>query len=232
VLPRFVSVVVVGLIVTVLVFLVRRLAVDLPNIASGTVPEPGEFDRRYAQHPLLAYLHITAGVVYLVGAPVQLSRRVRTRHLVLHRRMGRVVLTAGVITGAFAIVAGTVFPFGGLLEASATVLFGAYFLAALLVAFVAIRSRDPVRHRRWMIRAFAVALGVGAQRVWLGVFEALGLMSFEEDLGLMSFELGFAIAFWLGFVITVLIAEAYLARFPTPPRPPRRPVRDGGVATR
>ncbi|HEY6423710.1 MAG TPA: hypothetical protein VIY28_10785 [Pseudonocardiaceae bacterium] len=52
-------------------------------------------------------------------------------------------------------------PYGGAIEASATVVFGAYFMAASVVAFLAIRERDIARHRRWMI---SVALGVGTIR--------------------------------------------------------------------
>jgi hypothetical protein len=56
--------------------------------------------------------------------------------------MGRVMLPAGIIAGIFAIMFGILFPFGGLLEASATVAFGGYFVTALVPAFLAIRDGD------------------------------------------------------------------------------------------
>ena len=206
-LPRAVAAAVVVLALLVLVSVGRRLTVDVPNLASGAVPDPDEFDHRYALHPVLAYLHIAVGVVYLVGAPVQLSRRVRSRHLALHRRMGRVVLPAGLLTGVSAILAGVVFPFDGFLEVSATVVFGAYMIAALVTAYVAVRARDIARHRRWMIRAFAAGVAVGTQRVWLGVLVGPGGMPFEQ---------AFGVAFWLAFVVNVLAAEVYLLRVPVP----------------
>jgi uncharacterized membrane protein len=196
------------LIVLILIALVAatvRIATDWPNVAAGTIPPEDSFDHRYALHPVLAYVHILPGVVYLVGAPLQLSRRFRERHMTLHRRMGRVVLAAGITAGVFAIVFGTLFAFGGLFEASATVVFGAYFVTALVVAFIAIRGRDVTRHRQWMIRAFAIGLAIGTIRIWIGVFQVFGLLSFKDSFG---------VAFWLSFVLHALVAEAYLAKRP------------------
>ena len=123
----------------------------------------------------------------------------------MHRRIGRIVLPAGVTAGVFAIVFGTLFAFGGLFEASATVVFGAYFVMALVIALVAIKSRDVTRHRRWMIRAFAIGLAIGTIRIWLGLFQGFGVLSMEDSFGP---------AFWLGFALHALAAEAYLAKRP------------------
>jgi uncharacterized membrane protein len=197
-----------ALIVLILIALVAvgvRIATDWPNVAAGTVPSEDSFDRRYALHPVLAYVHILPGVIYLLGAPFQLSRRFRERHLTLHRRMGRVVLPAGVAAGVFAIVFGTLFPFGGLSEASATVVFGAYFISALVIALIAIKGRDVTRHRRWMIRAFAIGLAIATIRIWIGLFQVFGVLSFEHSFG---------VAFWLSFVLHALAAELYLAKRP------------------
>lgn len=188
-----------------LVAVAVRISIDWPNVAAGAVPPEDSYDRRYALHPVLAYVHILPGVVYLVGAPWQLSRRFRARHIALHRKMGRVVLSAGLIAGVFAIVFGTLFPFGGLPEASATVVFGAYFLTALVIALVAIKGRDVARHRRWMIRAFAIGLAIATIRVWIGAFQVSGVLSLEDSFG---------VAFWVSFVSHALAAELYLARRP------------------
>jgi uncharacterized membrane protein YozB (DUF420 family) len=194
------------LILVVLDFAASRVATDWPNVAARTVPPDGSFDRGYALHPILAYVHIVPGVVYLVGAPFQLSRRFREQHFTAHRRMGRVLLPAGITAGVFAIVVGTLFPFGGLPEASATVVFGVYFVTALVAAFLAIKRGDVTGHRRWMIRAFAIGLGVGTIRVWIGVFQGFGLLSLEESFG---------VAFWLSFVLHALAAQVYLSARPS-----------------
>lgn len=193
------------LILVIVVFAGLRVSVDGPNVAAGVVPED-PYDRRYALHPVLAYVHILTGVIYLVGAPFQLSRGFRERHFTLHRRMGRVLVPAGITAGIFAIIFGTRYPFDGLLQASATAVFGVYFIAALSIAFLAIKGGDATRHRRWMIRAFAIGLAVGTIRVWIGLFQGLGLLSFQDSFG---------VAFWLSFSLHALVAEAYLAWRPS-----------------
>jgi hypothetical protein len=80
--------------------------------------------------------------------------------------------------------------------------FGGYFAVARVTALLAVTA---ARHRRWMIRAFAVGLGAGSIRIWIGVSQALGVLSSPQ---------GFGVAFWLGFVTHALAAESYLTRRP------------------
>ena len=115
---------------------------------------------RFVQHPWIAYLHIGPGILYLLGAPLQLSYRFRSRHYTFHRRLGRLLAGSALLSGIFALAFGILFPFGGIIEVTAVVVFGLWFLTCLTLAIRAIRGDDMVHHRRWMIRAFAV----GARR--------------------------------------------------------------------
>lgn len=205
----------------VMVFAVIRVVTDVSNLTDGSLPPPGDFNRRYAQRPVLAYLHIVPGVVYLLGACLQLSTRFRNDDVVRHRRVGRAVLLSGALSGIFAVIVGIVMSFGGVVEAAATTVFGAWFLFSLASAHRAIRTGDVVRHRHWVIRAFAVGLGVGSIRVWVGTFEALGVLGFAD---------GFGLAFWLGLGTHAIAAEWWLARRPEPTMP--RPSRHGARGRR
>jgi uncharacterized membrane protein len=149
---------------------VKRFVIDMPNLAAGTLPED-EFDHRYVERAWVAYLHIVPGALYLFLAPLQLAYRIRSRHYTFHRRLGRVVATAGMISGVFALIFGGLFSFGGLPEASAAVVFGLWFLTCLVLAVRAIRRDDIVHHRRWMIRAFAIGIGIGTIRIWLALLQ-------------------------------------------------------------
>jgi Predicted membrane protein (DUF2306) len=180
--PWLVGIAVAILILIVLAFAVGRLLVDMPNLASGTLPAD-KYDARFVRHPWLTYLHIVPGVLYMVGATLQLAYWFRRRHYIFHRHFGRILLAAGLLTGAFAVALGIVSPFGGLAEASATVLFGAWFLLCLVLAFRAIRADDIVRHRRWMIRAFAIGVAVGTIRIWIAVFQISGLLDLRGAFG-------------------------------------------------
>ena len=194
------------LIAVVLVFATIRLINDSENLIAGTIPAEGEFDRRYAEHPVLAYAHILPGVVYLVLAPFQISRRFRNRHLGLHRKMGRILIPTGIVAGVFGIIFGILYSFGGLAEASASVVFGSWFVFCLAYAYQHIRTGDTVGHRRWMIRAFAIGLGVGTIRIWVGLFEATGLLEFND---------AFGAAFWIAWTMHVMAAEIWLRWRPT-----------------
>jgi uncharacterized membrane protein YozB (DUF420 family) len=165
------------------------------------MPDGSDFDYRYAAYPRLAYAHIVPGAVYLSLAPFQLWRSFRNRNLKRHRRIGRVALVAGLISGVFGVLFGFFQSFGGTLQASATVVFGAWFLIALLSAYRAVRRRDITTHRRWMIRAFAVGLAVGTIRIWIGLFEAFGVLETRD---------AFGVAFWISFLLHAAVAELWL----------------------
>jgi uncharacterized membrane protein YozB (DUF420 family) len=203
-----------GLVITiVLLSFVKRLVLDVPHLAAGTVPADG-FDRRYATHPWVAYLHITPGVLYLLLAILQLTYRFRSRHYLAHRRLGRIAAGAAILSGVFALIFGGLFAFGGPAEASASVVFSLWMLICVVIAVRAIRRGDIVRHRRWMIRAFAIGAGVGTVRIWLTLFQGFGLLDFQAALGP---------AFWIGFSLHALAAELWLRAFPKPPEAARSP---------
>jgi uncharacterized membrane protein len=190
-----------------------RLTTDWPNILAGTVPDD-DFAERYVAHPWISYLHIGLGAVYLVGAPLQLSRRFRTRHYPVHRRLGRVLLACGLLSGVFAVIFGLLYSWGGPIEASATLAFGLWFLASLVLAFRAIRRDDVRQHRRWMIRAFAVGVGIGTIRIWVGIFTAVVLSTSDAADPVMPDTFTFGIAFWIAFAMHVAIGEWWLRRTP------------------
>lgn len=193
------------LVLLTLTFAAIRAMTDWPHALAGTVPDEDSFEYRYVVNFVLGHGHIVLGVVYLLAAPLQLWRGFRSRHYRVHRRLGRVVLTVGMSAGVLGVVVGTLFPFGGPVEGAAAVIFGHYFVISLAVAFLAIRRGDVDTHRRWMIRAFAVAVGVGTIRIWIGLFFLLGL----------TFEHSFAAAFWVAFPVHVLAAEIYVRMRPT-----------------
>ena len=93
-------------------------------------------------------------------------------------------------------------------EAAATAVFGLWFLACLVLAVRAIRLNDIVQHRRWMIRAFAIGIGIGSIRIWLAIFQGTGLLDFASSFGP---------AFWISFSMHAAAAELWLRAFPNPP---------------
>lgn len=205
--PRWLVAVVALLLLVLAVFIVIRLVSDVPHLLAGTVPEDA-YDRRYVQYPRVAYLHIITGALFLAGALLQVSYRWRRRDYLAHRRRGRVLVALGVVASASAIAFGVPHAFGGSGEAVATVVFAGWMAICLVVGVAAARRHDLATHRRWMIRAFAVATAVGTIRIWVGLLTAPGWVTLRDS---------FTPAFWLAFLIHVVAAEIWIRRTTPPP---------------
>ena len=210
---RTVAVVLAVLVTIVLVFAARRVATDWPHLVAGTVPDD-DMAEPYAAHPWLAYGHIVPGVLYLLGAPLQLSRRFRTRHYTVHRRLGRVLVGFALLSGVLAVVVGFVFAWGGTPESLASLLFGGWFVFCLVRGVRAIRTGRVGEHRRWLVRAFAVGTGVASIRLWVGLFTGIqiGVLGMED--ATFPIRSTFGLAFWLGLALHVAAGEWWLRRTP------------------
>lgn len=180
----------------------RTLVLFWPAKFSGGNSNPAAaLDAGFARHMALTLLHILPGGLFLALAPFQFSRGFRQKHLQLHRWMGRVLVVCGLIIGVSALIMSYTMNIGGPNETAATTLFAIVFLFCLIKAYRHIRRKEVARHREWMIRAFGAALGVATTRPIVGIFFAFRRLTPHEFFG---------IAFWLGFTITFLAAEAWV----------------------
>ncbi len=162
------------------------------------------FDSRFAAHPLVALLHVVPGGIFLTLALFQFSSRVRRRYVQFHRWSGRALVLVAFVAGLSAFYFGLLMPYGGLGEAIAIALFGGLFLVAISRAFIAIRRHQVARHREWMIRAFAIAIGISTVRV-VGAFFDVAL----TPAGIRPPEI-FVLSIWVGWVITLGAAEVWV----------------------
>ena len=179
----------------------RTLVLLWPSLSGGKSNPAAALDAGFARHMALTLLHILPGGLFLVLATLQFMPSIRQRHLQFHRWMGRVLVICGVIIGVSALVMSFKMNIGGPNETAATTLFAIVFLICLIKAYRHIRRKEVERHREWMIRAYGVALGVATTRPIVGMFFAFRRLTPHEFFG---------IAFWLGFTITFLAAEAWI----------------------
>ena len=179
----------------------RTLVLFWPAQFAGRASPAAALDAGFARHMALTLLHILPGGLFLVLATMQFMPSIRQQHLQFHRWMGRVLVICGLIIGVSALVMSYKMNIGGPNETAATTLFAIIFLICLIKAYRHIRRKDVVRHREWMIRAYGVGLGVATTRPIVGMFFAFRQLTPHEFFG---------IAFWLGFTITALAAEAWV----------------------
>ena len=183
----------------------RALGVNDP-FSGQRAAEAARVDEKNAAHPWASYLHVIPGALLLGLAPLQFSQRFREANLSRHRWLGRFLLMLALLIGASALLIGIFLPYAGAGETIAISFFAAIFLFALTRAFLAIRHRAVEMHRRWMIRAFAVAYGISTVR-----FVLIPLDLLLTPLGVAP-RLLFVISLWIGWGGSALAAEAWLRR--------------------
>ena len=194
---------------------VRRIVHLVPIVVGGYHPPAvssnpvaaqfAKLDDLFAHYPILTLIHIVPGLLFMLLGPLQFNSTIRARHLRWHRISGRIFVICGVVIGISALVMSLGMPaIGGFNQAAATTLFATFFLFALCKAFLYIRRHEIPLHREWMIRAFSVGLAVATIRPIIGIFFATSRFS-----RLTPHEF-FGIAFWIGFVLHLIAAEAWI----------------------
>ena len=176
-------------------------------------PEVLPTDARFAASPVPLVVHIVAAVVYALLGAFQFSARLRRRGW--HRRAGRLLVPLGLavalsglwMTLLYAQKEGT----GDLLYVF-RLLAGSGMAASIILGLVAIRRREIARHRAWMTRAYALALGAGTQAFTVGFGEALfgsGVTRTDLMMG-AAWAINLAVAEW--FIRRPAVRRARRAR--------------------
>lgn len=172
------------------------------QVPSATYPED---TARLAVAPVSLFVHVLAGVAFGIAGPVQFIRALRHRFGALHRVLGRIFVLSGAIIGLSGLsilvqVTSTRTP----LVDIARGLFGVALLIALAMAMAAIRERDFPRHRAWVIRAYAVGMGLGTVAL---VYIPIYIVTGQPPIGPMS-----DILFVVSWVMTIAFAEVVIRR--------------------
>jgi len=179
-----------------------RRALTLAGVIHPYVnPKFGAFDGGFERHPVLLFVHIIPGTLFMILAPLQFVPKIRSRYLKFHRYSGRLLVVFGLTIGVTALFMSFKMAIGGVNETTATVVFASIFLFSLIKSFYHILRSEVALHREWMIRMFAIGFAIATVRPIVGMFFALSRLSPHEFFG---------IAFWLGFTIHLLAAEAWI----------------------
>jgi uncharacterized membrane protein len=154
--------------------------------------------------PAPVVVHIVAAALYALLGAFQFSARLRRRRPDWHRRSGRILVAAGLTVAGSGLWMTLFYPGapGGDLLWAIRLLVGSAIAASIVLGFTAIRRRDIVAHRAWMIRAYALAVGAGTQVFTQGVGEAL--------FGTSDLSTGLSIG--AGWVINATVAEWVIRR--------------------
>jgi uncharacterized membrane protein len=152
----------------------------------------------------------------MVAAVAQIWPRLRTRHPVLHRRVGRVYVYTAIPAAACAMVIGAATPFGPFLAVS-NVFLAALWLWFTINGYLAARQRRFSEHRRHMVRSATLALSIITNRIWTPIlFIALHPLQDSVFEGNEEHFLWFAagLGAWLGWTVPLLAVQRWLNRKP------------------
>jgi len=184
---------------------VPLIAGTLRLIQLGGGPAVIPADHRFADFPLPLVVHIVGSATYALVGVLQFVPRFRRRHLLWHRRAGRVLALAGLLVALSALWMTLVYeaqPGTGDVLFVLRLIVGSAMAGSLVLGFTAIRRRDIVAHRAWMIRAYALGLGAGTQVFTEGFGGAL----------LGTGELAGDLAKGAGWLINLAVAECVIRR--------------------
>jgi Predicted membrane protein (DUF2306) len=188
---------------------VRRIVVLITPQAGAAGSQMNILDAAFASRKMLTLCHIVPALLFVLLLPAWFLRRVRSRPK-LHHRLTCTLFLLGAVVGVTALLL-SLHPFGGLNESTAAILYDCLFLFSLARAWVTLRRGELELHRRWMIRAVAVLLGIATTRPVMAIFFATASITHLQP------QQFFGTAFWIGFTATYIAGEAYLRSFPSSP---------------
>ena len=170
----------------------------------NTLTEPQDLIRRES-YPWALIGHIIGGSAILILGFAQFSTRLRRACPACHRWTGRALIMLGV----FFALSSLWMNFSDQAMAASALHDGAQnvvavlFLIVLGLGLAAIRRRDVVRHRVWMLRAYALTLGAATQTVML-----LPVFLIYGEVEGTAFDL----VFISGWLINLAVAEVLIWR--------------------
>ena len=170
----------------------------------NTLTEPQDLVRR-ASYPWALTGHILGGSALLILGLAQFSAHLRRACPACHRWTGRALIMLGV----FFALSSLWMNFSDQAMAASALHDGAQnvvavlFLIVLGLGLAAIRRRDVVRHRVWMLRAYALTLGAATQTVML-----LPVFLIYGEVEGTAFDL----VFISGWLINLAVAEVLIWR--------------------
>jgi uncharacterized membrane protein len=182
-----------------LAFIVVGYAVGLLGVPDL---RPSFLRARIADAPLAVFGHIAASAIALAVGPFQLSTRVRTRRLQLHRWMGRLYIISVVVGGVSAIALATR-SMGGVPAHVGFGLLGVLWVLTALLAYQRIKVYDIADHRRWMIRSYSLAFAAVTLRIYLPIAVQVMRIPFDQAYPAIA---------WLCWVPNLIVAEWWFLR--------------------
>jgi uncharacterized membrane protein len=150
---------------------------------------------------LAFYGHISFGGLALLSGWSQFSKKLRAKHLNLHRTLGKIYIISVLISGLCGVYIGF-FATGGLVSSLGFISLGLVWLFTTVVAYVGVKRKDMSLHQGMMIYSYAACFAAVTLRIWLPLL----------TLVLGEFLTAYRIVAWLCWVPNILFAYIWVRR--------------------
>lgn len=146
------------------------------------------------------YGHVFFGMIGLVTGVTQFYKKLRNKHLQLHRNLGKTY----VISSLLSAICGFMLAFHaqeGWAAGTSFAIMANLWFAFTVLAWRSIRKKDIYQHRIWMLRSYAMCCTAISLRLWLGVFTGIAGWGFGD---------AYIPAAWLCWTLNLVIIEFYI----------------------
>lgn len=192
---------------------VAFLAFTLPPYL-GLDPDQSRVPIRFAWHYPVLVTHILFGSVALLAGCLQVWPWLRAHHPAVHRWSGRAYVFLGALPAGLASLSFAPLGAFGPNQQVANTTLALLWLGTTIAGYRMARQRRFADHREWMIRSFALAYSIVANRVWqivcFAAFSPEVLAGRDPDPAAVAQAVG--VSTWLSLVVNLLVAEWWLQR--------------------
>jgi hypothetical protein len=184
------------------VVLALAMFVGLGFVAGFAFPyfAGGEELAQYPGRQGWLFLHLGGGMIALLVGPGQLWLGHKNRRIEVHRKLGLIYMGSIAVSVTAAFYLATHTAVGWVFGAGLSGLAVAWIITTGL-AYAAVRRGLLHQHQEWMIRSYVVTFGFVFFRILVGVLQATGVGSLQEQL---------AAASWFCWAAPLLATEAIL----------------------
>jgi len=148
------------------------------------------------------YVHIFAGMFCVLAALTQFSSYILKKRRAVHVWMGKVYVFVVIILGAPTGLYMSFFAKGSYAERLLFMFMAFYWLYTTIKGLHAIRQRNVLSHKNWMIRSYSMAMTAVTFRVYHILFYYYGVDHLHN----------YEVSLWISVLGNMLVAEYFIFR--------------------
>ncbi len=148
------------------------------------------------------YTHIFAGMFCILAALTQFSTSLLKKRKAIHIWMGKVYVFVVIVLGAPTGLYMSFFAKGSFAERLLFMFMAAYWLFTTIKGLQAIKLKNILSHKNWMIRSYSMAMTAVSFRVYHIIFYYYGVGHLHN----------YEISLWISVLGNMLLAEYFIFR--------------------